>query len=691
MTPRAISVELDSAREHFHLKERCIFCDMLEQELAARERVVTLDEHFAVLAPYASRFPFELMILPAPPQPCLHRGVAADARGAGARRSRRRWRGLKSVLRDPPYNFVMHSGPNTETLVRRRHYWDTLPFDFHWHIEILPRLTRVAGFEWGTGLLHQPDRPRRGGGVPARRGHLRDSPVSVDESQPARLTVGRGQSRSAFHSTNEGRNATWTGGPRSTRSFPARAEDFLRLERRLARRVAQLSIIREIGECLQSAMSPERILRTILVGATASMGLRFNRAFLLLVDEHHGMLRGRDAIGPADADEAQRIWSRLSATGKTLRDLVDGYDPEGSEQRAARPRDRPAALGEAGRRHRVRRPGAPGAKGRRGWSRVPEAAPRRAVLEVLGVDTFVAVPLTTDGKPVGLLLADNAITRRAITDEDVDILELLGLQAAQALSRARLTEELARQVASLEAATRELRGEPGAHGPLGAAVGDRRDGGPVAHEIRNPLVAIGGFARSLLLPSPAEKDVATRESLEIIVNEVRRLESIVREVLEYSRPAPPKIGSVSLQRLAEEALDLLGWELDHAGVARRVEEAPETPPAAADSDQIFHAVVNLLRNAVQAMPQGGELDRPLARRAARRRDGDRGHRRAACPPEVLAHVLEPFFTTKPTGSGLGLTIASQIVARSPAARSGSKVARGGGHDGHAAASRREGG
>lgn len=158
VTPRAISVELDSAREHFHLKERCIFCDMLEQELTARDRVVSLDEHFAVLAPYASRFPFELMILPR-----RHSHAFTDegrpALAALARSLKETLARLKSVLRDPPYNFVMHSGPNTETLIRRRHYWDTLPFDFHWHIEILPRLTRVAGFEWGTGFYINPTAP----------------------------------------------------------------------------------------------------------------------------------------------------------------------------------------------------------------------------------------------------------------------------------------------------------------------------------------------------------------------------------------------------------------------------------------------------------------------------------------------------------------------------------------------------
>ena len=70
---------------------------------------------------------------------------------------------LKSGLRDPPYNFVLHTAPNTETLVRRRNYWDTLALDFHWHIEILPRLTRVAGFEWGTGFYINPTSPEEAG------------------------------------------------------------------------------------------------------------------------------------------------------------------------------------------------------------------------------------------------------------------------------------------------------------------------------------------------------------------------------------------------------------------------------------------------------------------------------------------------------------------------------------------------
>jgi len=435
------------------------------------------------------------------------------------------------------------------------------------------------------------------------------------------------------------------------------------LERRLARRVAQLSVIREIGECLQSAMSPDRILRTILVGATASMGLRFNRAFLFLVDERHRMLRGRDAIGPADAQEALTIWDRLASGGKTLRDLVDDYEPvaDGGEPQvleiarglSVRLDDDASFLVRA-----LKADGTTRVAG--GLIAATGAAPSDRIVELLGNDAFVAVPLRrTDGDPVGLLLADNAITRRPITDEDVDILELLALQAAQALNRGRLTEELACQVASLEAATRELRRnqEIMVRSERLTAIGEMA--ARVAHEIKNPLVAIGGFARSLLSGS-REQDQATSESLEIIVTEVARLEGIVKEVLEFSRPAPPRIASVPLKRLADEALELLRWELDHAGVIGRVEEPEGMPPAAADRDQLFHAVVNLLRNAVHAMPQGGELTVRLScvPHGVEMAIVDTG---VGMPDDVLARAQEAFYTTKTNGSGLGLTIASQIA------------------------------
>lgn len=170
VTPRAIAGELESARQHYFAKRRCLYCDILNQELEDGRRIVTADEHYAVLAPYASRFPFETMILPR-----RHRHSFAEepesSLAALARTMRDLLARLKKVLRDPPYNFVVHTAPNTETEGRRRDYWGTLEYDFHWHIEILPRLVQVAGFEWGSGLFVNPTAPED-----AAR-FLRDTPV----------------------------------------------------------------------------------------------------------------------------------------------------------------------------------------------------------------------------------------------------------------------------------------------------------------------------------------------------------------------------------------------------------------------------------------------------------------------------------------------------------------------------------
>ena len=158
VTPRTVSFELSSAREHHQVKERCLFCDIMEQEIESGERLVYMDEHFVAFTPYASRFPFEIFLIPrnhshcyseAPPEEILSLGKAL----------KEILQKLKKVLKNPPYNFVFHTAPNTKTKPKRVHYWETIQFDYHWHVEILPRLTRIAGFEWGSGFYINPTAP----------------------------------------------------------------------------------------------------------------------------------------------------------------------------------------------------------------------------------------------------------------------------------------------------------------------------------------------------------------------------------------------------------------------------------------------------------------------------------------------------------------------------------------------------
>jgi UDPglucose--hexose-1-phosphate uridylyltransferase len=158
VTPREIAAELESSRQHHELKERCLICDLIAQETDDGKRIVAVNDHFIAFAPYASRFPFEVFL--APRRHVHEFGATPDAHlasfGAALADVLKR---LKLLLRDVSYNFVLHTAPNTNVNPRRAFYWTTLPYDWHWHLEILPRLTRVAGFEWGTGFHINPTAP----------------------------------------------------------------------------------------------------------------------------------------------------------------------------------------------------------------------------------------------------------------------------------------------------------------------------------------------------------------------------------------------------------------------------------------------------------------------------------------------------------------------------------------------------
>jgi UDPglucose--hexose-1-phosphate uridylyltransferase len=158
VTPLTLVGELNSAKEHFREKERCLFCDLIEQELESGKRIVIANEHFVALAPFASRFPFELFIAPRKHH-CSFAEISNEMLYHLATLLKEILLRIKKCLKDPPYNFVVHTIPNVNTTRRHRLDWATIELDFHWHIEFMPRLTQVAGFEWGTGFYINPTVP----------------------------------------------------------------------------------------------------------------------------------------------------------------------------------------------------------------------------------------------------------------------------------------------------------------------------------------------------------------------------------------------------------------------------------------------------------------------------------------------------------------------------------------------------
>jgi UDPglucose--hexose-1-phosphate uridylyltransferase len=157
-TPVSVKVELDAARNYYYDKERCIFCDIIKQEISLKDRIILENDHFVSLAPFASRFPFEATILPKRHMSnfsCIPEDLF-DSLAFVLKDTMSR---IKVVLNNPAYNYLIHTVPNTQSWKRRSNYWETIDVDYHWHIEIIPRLTRIAGFEWGTGFYINPTLP----------------------------------------------------------------------------------------------------------------------------------------------------------------------------------------------------------------------------------------------------------------------------------------------------------------------------------------------------------------------------------------------------------------------------------------------------------------------------------------------------------------------------------------------------
>lgn len=150
VVPRTVFYEMTCCEQFFDFRGRCLFCDMVQQELDAGLRVVVDGEHFVVFEPYAPRFPFETWIVPKSHASHYESIQDREARDL-ARVMKRALTRIETVLENPPYNYMIHTAPFNKGELE--HY--------HWHIEIIPRLTRVAGFEWGTGFYMNPLAPER--------------------------------------------------------------------------------------------------------------------------------------------------------------------------------------------------------------------------------------------------------------------------------------------------------------------------------------------------------------------------------------------------------------------------------------------------------------------------------------------------------------------------------------------------
>jgi signal transduction histidine kinase len=430
-----------------------------------------------------------------------------------------------------------------------------------------------------------------------------------------------------------------------------------RLEATFVDHLQQLTSMKEIVDTLYRSVESHEVIYLILVAVTSQMGFGFNRAVFL--EAHGSALRGRFGIGPASIEDAHRIWARLAELNlPSLRAIYDDFTRHGA------PPD-PLTLEVASRiaidlssaspaLEAIIESNQPACLGIAGESGTFETQ----LATLLGADEVAVVPLHVRGRLAGILVADNFITRHRITEKSLSLLRTFSSYAAIALERSQLYDELRDSVARLQEANETLKTHQKKllHAEKLSAIGELA--ACVSHEIRNPLVAIGGVARTLL--KNPEIPESARSKVEIIVTEVSRLEKFLRETLDFVKPPVAGARPIDIRAEIEACVRAYGEELTQRAVRCVVELGDEELRCVVEPDLLHRAIANLLKNAIEAAGVGG-----LVRVVGSRREfvaevtiADSG---PGIPKELHPRVFEPFFTTKPEGTGLGLAIASQGI------------------------------
>jgi signal transduction histidine kinase len=284
----------------------------------------------------------------------------------------------------------------------------------------------------------------------------------------------------------------------------------------------------------------------------------------------------------------------------------------------------------------------------------PHANPR--LVRHFGERALLAVPLVAGDEVLGTVILDDVREHRVFTDAEIKRVVAGAQQIALAVLSARLYEDLRRSYAELARTQAELieRERLAALGELSASI---------AHEVRNPLGVIFNSIGSLRRLVEPKGDV--KLLLDIIGEESERLNHMVGDLLDYSRPIQPALQPVALAPLFEEAvLSVRQSVQNNDGIDVHTSIAPSVATVRADARLLRQALVNLVTNAFQAMPRGGSLtlsatdvvsdEGRLARISVR----DTG---TGIPRDDRERVFHAFFTTKPTGTGLGLAVVRRIA------------------------------
>ncbi len=428
----------------------------------------------------------------------------------------------------------------------------------------------------------------------------------------------------------------------------------VKLEQMLEKELEKLKRLLELDSFLLNINELDLIIDTVLVTITAGSGFRFNRGFILLEDLPSKFLKGVSAIGPADPGEAGRIYHNIASQNLTLADLIQNHHENRDvyDQRVKdlvkkiyiNPKD-DKFFNTIFQNKKIIE------------TKKDNLYPDSYIISLLNNDDLIFIPLIINDGVIGIIIVDNYITRRSIPDEDLELLQLYANRVASAVQKAKLHNALNLEISKTKEANIQITqiNNRLIQTEKMAAMGEITS--EIAHEIRNPLVSIGGFARALARSiDPEDKN---RELLNIIIDESQRLENILSNVLSYARGNRVIAENRSITEAINQAIKLLEYHKQEKNLDL-ICNFEESFLQDYDYEKMIQVFFNLIKNAMQASEKDGKIEVSVQKIHQRAviRIKDYG---SGIKPEHLDSIFNPFFTTKSQGIGLGLSIVKQII------------------------------
>jgi len=414
--------------------------------------------------------------------------------------------------------------------------------------------------------------------------------------------------------------------------------------------VHRLLLLKKLGKAMQGTLHLDKLLHLILTCVTSGYAFGFNRAILFLINKELNVLNGKFAVGPSSHEDAYRIWKEISNKYGSLKDILDKLDYSHNIDTPLNTMTKLMVYSLSDTKEVV----VSCAKEKKPII-IKEAHNDPRVTEefrkALGVDEFVCVPLIAKNEPIGVIVADNAYTGEPISADLVNTLTMFANQAALAIENAETYKKLEDKIYQLtETQQRLIRSEKL------VAIGSMSS--YVAHEIRNPLVTIGGFAKSL--SRFAFTDPKIKTNIDIIFEEVKRLEKILNNLTDFGKPSTLEKVDTHICEIMEDTCTLMENYFYEKNIRLHKEYETNIPQIHVDPTQIKQVFLNILMNAVEAMPDGGDVNIKI-RPTNESVEIDITNSGKSIPEGLLQHIFDPFFTTKQQGTGVGLSVSLQII------------------------------